>query len=45
MRDLILLLVAILLFQFQSTMAQYTVAKIVIENIQFNNIYNKSCVL
>lgn len=44
MRDLILLLIAILLFQFQSTMAQYNIAKVVVENTITNNYY-KNCVL
>lgn len=44
MRDLILLLIAILLFQFHSTITQYNIAKVVVENT-INNIYYKSCVL
>lgn len=45
MRDLILLLIAILLFQFQSTMAQYNIAKVVVENTINNTYYKNYCVL
>jgi hypothetical protein len=46
MRDLILLLIAILLFQFHSSITQYNIAKIIIAKTSINNIYYKNyCVL